>query len=337
MKRAVGLARLLRLPGIGALGTPPLIGALTVGVTDIPSLLILFAIGALAGIFGFILNDFVDAELDRLVPELQEKPLVSGVIQRKTAVFICALCAIFAFFLLIILYHGQIVTTGRVYAALMLVLAGILGSIYDMYGKKLPGSDFFVSISMAFLVLLGALSFGAPNVLTWIVFVLTFNQSLHMNAIEGGIKDADHDYKMGVLNIASIAGVRVDGEKLTIPWSFKAFGLGIRFTSAFLFFTPFLFFSYQYQYPIWVLALLVLTVAIVLFFSFRLVMMKEFNRNRIRRYIGLASFLRYSIVPIMLYPVFNDWLPMVILIVYPIAWYIAFTPLVKETLFKPRM
>ncbi len=334
MKRAVGLARLIRLPGIGALGTPPLIGALTVGVFDIPSLIILFAIGALAGIFGFILNDFVDAELDRLVPELQEKPLVSGVIQRKTAVFICALCAIFAFFLLIILYHGQIVTTGRVYAALMLVLAGILGSIYDMYGKKLPGSDFLVSISMAFLVLLGALSFGTPNVLTWIVFVLTFNQSLHMNAIEGGIKDADHDYKMGVLNIAYIAGVRVDGEKLTIPWPFKAFGLGIRLTSAFLFFTPFLFFGFEY--PIWVLVLLAVATAIVLFFSFRLVMMNRFDRDRIRKYIGLQSFLRYSLVPIMLYPVIG-WLAMLILIVYPIVWYIAFTPLVKEKLFKPRM
>ena len=137
MKRVTGLARLLRIPGIGALGIPPVIGALTIGVFDLPSLILLFAIGALAAIFGFILNDFVDAELDRLVPELQEKPLVSGVIQRKTAVFICALCAIFAFFLLIILYHGQTVTTFRVTAASMLVLAGVLGSIYDLYGKKL--------------------------------------------------------------------------------------------------------------------------------------------------------------------------------------------------------
>jgi len=334
MKRVTGLARLLRIPGIGALGIPPVIGALTIGVFDLPSLILLFAIGALAAIFGFILNDFVDAELDRLVPELQEKPLVSGVIQRKTAVFICALCAIFAFFLLIILYHGQTVTTFRVTAASMLVLAGVLGSIYDLYGKKLPGSDFFVSISMSFLVLLGALSFGVPNILTWLVFVLTFNQTLHMNAVEGGIKDADHDYKMGVINLAYIAGVRVDGQKLTIPWSFKAFGLGIRLTSAILLFTPFVLFGYHYD--LWVLGLLAVATVIVLFFSVRLVMMNRFDRDRIRRYIGLQSFLRYSLVPIMLEPMINP-VNMLILIVFPILWYIVFTPLVSEKLFKPRM
>jgi 4-hydroxybenzoate polyprenyltransferase len=334
MKRAVGLARLLRLPGIGALGTPALIGALTIGVFDLYSLALLFIIGALAGIFGFILNDFVDAELDRLVPELQEKPLVSGVIQRKTAVFVCALCAIFAFFLLIVLYHNQVVTTNRVYAALMLVLAGVLGSIYDLYGKKLPGSDFLVSISMSFLVLLGALSFGLPNVITWIVFILTFNQSLHMNAVEGGIKDADHDYKMGVINLAYIAKVRVEGDKLTIPWPFKAFGLGIRFTSAFLLFTPLLFFGYHYA--VWNIVLLALATAIVLFFSIRLVMMNTWDRDKIRKYIGLQSFLRYSLVPIMLVPIIG-WLAMIVLVIFPILWYIAFTPLVKEKLFKPRM
>lgn len=334
MKRAVGLARLLRLPGIGALGTPALIGALTLGIFDLPNLILLFVIGALAGIFGFILNDFVDAELDRLVPELQEKPLVSGVIQRKTAVFICGLCSFFAFFLLIILFRGQPVTDYKIYAALSLVLAGVLGSIYDVYGKRLPGSDLLVSISMAFLVLVGAYSFGVPIILTWIVFILTFNQSLHMNAVEGGIKDADHDYKMGVVNLAYIAGVRVEGDKLTIPWKFKVFGLGIRFTSAFLLFTPLLFFGYHYA--IWNIALLALATAIVLFFSFRLVLMNTFDRDRIRRYIGIQSFLRYSLVPIMLVPVIGV-LAMAILVVFPIAWYIVFTPLVKEKLFKPRM
>jgi 4-hydroxybenzoate polyprenyltransferase len=334
MKRAVGLARLLRIPGIGALGTPALIGALTLSIFDLPSLAILFVIGALAGIFGFILNDFVDAELDRLVPELQEKPLVSGVIQRKTAVFICALCAFFAFFLLMILYRGQTVTDFKIFAALSLLLAGVLGSIYDLYGKKLPGSDLLVSISMAFLVLVGAYSFGAPIALTWIVFILTFNQSLHMNAVEGGIKDADHDYKMGVINLAYLSGVRVEGDKLTIPWSFKIFGLAIRFTSAFLLFTPALFFGYHYE--IWTLLLLVFATAVVLFFSIRLVMMTRFDRDRIRKYIGLQSFLRYSLVPIMLVPLIGP-LGMLILIVFPIAWYIIFTPLVKEKLFKPRM
>ena len=67
-------AKLLRLPGIGALGIITVIGALTVGVTDIYNLSIIFIIGAIACIYGFILNDYSDVEIDELVDELHGKP-----------------------------------------------------------------------------------------------------------------------------------------------------------------------------------------------------------------------------------------------------------------------
>lgn len=334
MDKVVGLARLLRIPGLGALGIPPVIGALTVGVTDLFSLILLFLIGCLAAMFGFILNDFVDAELDRLVPELAEKPLVNGSVSRKTAVFICFFCAMFAFLFLMILWRGQTLDSFKLTAGVSLVMAGVLGSIYDMFGKKLPGSDLFVAISMSFLVLMGALSFGAPTVFTWLVFALTFSQTLHMNAVEGGIKDADHDYKMGVVNLASLAGVRVRDSSLTIPWSFKAFGMGLRLSSAVLVFTPLLLFNYAYE-P-WMVAILALVVVGVLFFSIRLLTLTTFDRRKIRQYIGLQSFLRYSVVPIMLLPITSVPI-MIVLIAFPIVWYLAFTPLLKEKLFQPRM
>jgi 4-hydroxybenzoate polyprenyltransferase len=340
MNKITAYARLLRIPGLGALGIPPVIGALTVGMMDPYNLIILFCIGAVSAMYGFILNDYADIELDKLIPELKGKPLVDGTIHPRTAVFICFFLVLFAFFFLFLLWHSQNFDNNKMLAITCIFLAGILGSIYDLYGKRFPGSDFFVAISMAFLFLLGALSFGTPTIITWIIFILTFNQALHMNAVEGGIKDADHDFMMGVNNIALGSGVKVDGEKLHIPNSFKAFGMGIRLFSAVLLFVPFVFFRDQLiYYKPWqsiIMGILALATFVVLFFSVKLLMLKRFDRNAIRKYIGIQSFLRYSLVPIMLIPVIGI-IPSTILIFFPIIWYIIFTPLLGEKLFRPRM
>ena len=340
MSKITAYARLLRIPGLGALGIPPVIGALTVGIMDGYTLILLFLIGAVSAMYGFILNDYADIELDRLIPELKGKPLVDGTIHPKTAVFICFFLVLFAFFFLFLLWSGQNLDYTKFLAMTCIFLAGILGSIYDLYGKKFPGSDSLVAISMSFLFLLGALSFGTPTIITWIIFILTFNQTMHMNAVEGGIKDADHDFIMGVKNIALGSGVKVDGENLYIPPSFKAFGMCIRLCSAVLLFVPFFFFKkYLIYYEPWqplIMGFLAVATFIVLFFSMKLISLKKFNRDAIRKYIGIQSFLRYSLVPIMLIPIIGI-LPSAILIFFPIIWYIVFTPLLGEKLFRPRM
>lgn len=334
MNKLWAYGKLLRIPGLGALATPTVIGALTVGVFDLSSLVLLFFIGGFAAIFGFILNDYADVELDSLVPELQKKPLVSGDISRKTAVAISVFLIMGTFLLIFMLWRGTELNDTKFWGLFSIFLAGILGSIYNLYGKKIVGSDFLVAISMSFVFLFGAMSVGVPTPVTWVIFWLTFNQTLHMNAVEGGIKDIDHDYKMGVTNIASKAGVYVRGNSLVIPGGFKVFGMGIRLISAVLLFVPF--FVFNYAYEVWQLAVLVVCTFLVLFFSMRLIMLKEWDRSKIRRFIGLQSFLRYSLVPIMLISIIGI-VPSVILIVLPIGWYIVFTQLFGETLFKPRM
>jgi len=340
MNKITAYARLLRIPGLGGLGIPAVIGALIVGVNDISSLIILFIIGSLSAIYGFILNDYADVELDRLIKELKGKPLVDGTIELKAAVFVCFLCAMFAFFFIYLLWYGKTLDELKFIALISIILAGILGSIYDLYGKKAAGSDALVAISMAFIFLFGVTSFGAPTAICWIVFILTFNQALHMNAVEGGIKDADHDFMMGVHNLALASGVKVDGEKLYIPTSFKAFGMGIRLFSAVLVFTPFFFFKdqliYYQQWHLVIMAILALATFGVLFFSVKLLSLKKFDRDKIRKYIGIQTFLRYSLVPIMLIPIIG-FLPGIILVFLPIVWYIIFTPLLGEKVFRPRM
>ena len=334
MNKAVAYAKLLRLPGLGGLAIPPVIGALSVGVFDIYSLLLLFIIGAFASIYGFILNDYADVELDKLVKELHGRPLVSGAVSRINAIAISVFCIFFAFLFIFILWYGQTFDEYKFAAVLCIFLAGILGSIYNLYGKKIVGSDFLVALSVAFVFLFGALSFGEPTIFTWIIFILTFNNLLHMNAVEGGIKDADHDYIMGVKNIALESGVKVDGKNVFIPLSFKSFGMGIRFFSAFLVFVPFVFFEYDYY--LWQIVILAAAALGVILVSAKLLSIKTFDRTTIRRYIALQSFLRYSLVPLLLVRSIGIF-PSVLLIAFPILWYILLAPLLGEKLFRPRM
>jgi 4-hydroxybenzoate polyprenyltransferase len=334
MTKIAAYAKFLRIPGLGGLAIPPVIGALSVGVYDFNTLVILLIIGSLSAMYGFILNDYSDVELDKLVKELQKKPLVSGEISRKNAVAISVFCILFAFLFTFILFRGTYFDEYKFAAILCIIFAGFLGSIYNLYGKKIVGSDFFVAISMAFVFLFGALAVGKPTLITWLIFLLTFNQTLHMNAIEGGIKDSDHDHIMGVKNIALASGVKVSGNRITIPAHFKIFAMGIRLFSAFLVFVPFVF--YGYEYHIWQIIILALATLIFLYFSAKLVSIKNFNRNKIRKYIGTQSYLRYSLVPIMLISIIG-LTNSLILIIFPIVWYIIFTPLLGEEMFKPRM
>jgi hypothetical protein len=86
----------------------------------------------------------------------------------------------------------------------------------------------------------------------------------------------------------------------------------------------------------WNVILMALFIAGVLYLSIKLLTIKTFNRGKIQKLIGTQTFLRYSIIPIMLIPFVDLWIAL-ILIVFPLAWYIALTPLIGERLFRPRM
>ena len=303
-------------------------------------IIILFIIGALTASYGFILNDFADVELDSLITALKGKPLVDGDISTKNAAAISVFFIMLSYLFIFILWRGQEFDEFKFMAAICILLAGLMGAFYDFFGKKIAGSDFFLAISISFIFLFGALAVGKPNIITWIIFLLTFNQSLHMNAVEGGIKDSDHDFMMGVSNLALGSGVKVNKDKIFIPISFKIFSMAIRIFSAILLFLPFILFNYPYY--LWQIIILAISTFLVLFFNAKLVSLKVFDRNLIQRYIGVQSFLRYSLVPIMLISILNSmidygWIFSIILIFLPIIWYIICTSLVGEKAFKPRM
>lgn len=325
--------KFLRIPGLGGLAIPPVIGALTVNPNiDLFYLILLFLIGSLAAIYGFVLNDYVDIEVDKLSNELKGRPLVSGEISQKKAVAICIFCVFFAFLLIFILFYGKVIEGYILVAVISISLALILGSIYDFHSKDFIGSDILVSISVSLVFLFGALSIGEPTLFTWIIFILTFNNLLHMNAIEGGIKDAEHDKKYGVKNIALKSGVIVSNKNIIIPKKFKALSFGIRLFSSLLIFIPFLFYGISF-YP-WQIIILFIAIFIMLYLNLKLLTIKEFNRNIIKKYISSLSFVRYSLIPIMLISTIGI-IYSTILIIIPIGWYIIFAPLSGEKLLKP--
>lgn len=335
MSRIIAYAKLIRLPAMIALAMPPVFGALSVGVIDLYPLFLLGLIGAFSMIWGFVINDYSDVEIDGLVEELKKKPLVSGEIPKKSALLISIFFILFTFFTIILLYKNRVIDEFKFVAVLSITLAYIFGSIYNLYGKKIIGSDFFVALSVSLLFLFGALSFGGPNIITWIIFILVFNQTLHMNAVEGGIKDADHDYKMGVNNIALKSGIKLKNDDILIPAHFKLFGIGIRISSAILLFVPFFILGYNY-YISQIIILAILTF-LMLYLSLKLITIKKFDRSFIQKCIGLQSFLRYSLVPIMLISIVNIWWYPLLLIIIPLIWYIIFISILGEKMFKPRM
>jgi len=329
--------RLLRLPGLGAFSIGPIFGAISlinVGVKiNLADIAVLLFIAVISNIYGFVLNDYADIEVDRLSKEPKKRPLATGVISKKIAIFICVFSIIIVYLTVFMYFYKNQLSffIGLFY----LTIAFILVFIYNMYGKKVVGSDFLIAVSGALAVLFGAYiisSDGALSVFTWAIFILEFSQYLFGNAVVGGIKDSDHDFLRNVKNIALTSGVKIKKDKkIFIPRSFKAFGMTLRFIFAFGAFIPII---YGVQYKTWELALLILSVIGLLIISAKMLSIKTMEpRDKLIRLGGLMGVLRLSVIPIMLLPLIGV-LYAFILLIFPVIWYIIFTPLAGEKLFR---
>lgn len=333
--KIVEYAKLLRLPGLGGLSVTALYGGLSVGIFDY-RLFLLFLMGMLSAIYGFVLNDYADVELDKLSKELAGKPLVKGTISKKVAVAISIFSLVGAYLIAFMIFFGSKISGFRMMTVVVLTFAIILATIYNLYGKKMVGSDILVGGAIFLFCLFGAMAFADPTGLTWIICFLTFNQIFFMNAVEGGLKDADHDYLKGVKNIALSVGVEVkkNGE-VKVPMSFKALGIAVRSCSAVLIFIPFLFFDLPFWYSwYWHIGMIALFLFLIFYLLFKMLRIQYFDRTKLRKMIVAQAFLRYSIVPIMLMG-FIGWKLSLFLIFLPLIWYIVFTPLLGVKLFQP--
>lgn len=335
-------AKLFRLPGLGGLSLAPVFGALSIIDTPvnitIKEIALLFVIGVFAFIYSFVSNDIIDIEVDRLSNESDKRPLVTGTISKKIAIIISIICIVGAFLISFIFFYRH--HSSFNYAIICLILAAVFGTIYNVYGKKISSSAFLAAFSEGLLVLFGAFMIspdGTLSIFTLIVAILIFNQILFMTAVIGGLKDAGHDYLRNVKTIALALGVKITKDnKIFIPWSFKAFGLGIRFITSFIVFVPFIF--YNVSYELWYIIFLGLLIVVLMYLSIKILNIKILDTTdpKILRLSGVHGIIRYSLFPVVLIPTIGI-INGIILIIFPIIWYIIFTPFTGDKLFKKPM
>lgn len=325
----IAYARLFRLSGLIGFSMTPVFGALSlvnIGVhVNLITLFLLLLIGIFKTIHGSVMNDFFDIDVDKLSHDPSRRPLVTGEISKKTVLFIAILTVIFTFAIIFgYFYNNQ---PSFLYGVFCIILAAIVGNIYNKYGKRFVGSDFLVGFSEGIFVFIGAFLVspdGQLSIFTWVIFFLIFSQYLFMNMVIGGIKDADHDYLIRAKNVAIKTGVILTKDKkIHLPISFIIIGLIIRFFSAFLVFVPFIFYSIYFE--IWEITVIILVVVLVILLTFKLFSLKSFVQHK--KVLGLFAaqgVLRYSYVPFLLMPLIG-LTSTIGLILLPLIWYLLIT------------
>lgn len=315
-KERLKYLRLIRPQAAAFTGIVVIIGSLIMfGQHDILNLSILFIIGVLGNIFGFVLNEYVDIRVDEKSQYLKEKPLVSGAIPKNHALFIAILSGICVYALTIIFFRSLL-------PLIFLSFAFLSGVIYNTIGKRIPGSDVFIGVASFFGCLFGAstVSIHFTN-LVYIISLAAFVYIVFSNAIIGGLKDADHDYLAGAKTTATRLGVKVEKKIPFIPKKFIALAYIIELAYIGLVilagFQPEINLGQSDQYMIYIIIIILVVVVFATLYKF--CHPSKFDRPRLNRLFGINMIAAYSLVPIILLPIIGLKIALILLI-FPSAW-----------------
>jgi 4-hydroxybenzoate polyprenyltransferase len=275
---------------------------------------VLFLIGILSHIFIFVLNEYWDIQVDTTSKHLKEKPLVSGVLPKHHALIIALFVGVCVYGIVILVYPSF-------FPLLFLTLALLSGGIYDIVGKKIPGSDVLIAGGCFFGCLLGASTISPYFInLVYILSVAIYVYILFSNAIIGGLKDADHDSLAGAKTTATRMGVIVKNGKISIPKKFLvvALTLEIIYVGLIIFasFQPGINLVQSGEYLILVLLILLM---IILFSSFsKFIHSKDFHKQQLNRLFGINMITAYSMAPLVLLPLVGLENTLILLLLPPI-------------------
>jgi len=251
--------------------------------------------------------------------------LVKGTITKRNAliyiisIFILAFLLAFSYLDIVIL--------------LIFLLGMFLATLYDVFSKRISGMDFILGASVATGAIFGSatVSFHFTEQ-AYIIWILAFIQTLNLNLIAGGLKDADHDSLYGSKHLSTKLGVRVENDSFIVPRSFKfvAFFFGILY-AVFVFAS--IFFG-VFDLQMWqVLSLIIVNIAF-LYVTYKMVYLKIFVRLEMRKYVVLQYNINWFNVPILLISV-NPWAGLLIFI--PIGGLIVSNIMLYRTVFRPKM
>jgi 4-hydroxybenzoate polyprenyltransferase len=303
----------------------PVAGAIAMGQKDLFLLTIIFLIGLAAHIFGFAFNHYIDIDVDRLIDHISRRPLPSGSISKKHALL----------YIIIVFFSGALVTLFffGVQLLLLYLLGIVFAALYDLYSKRITGMDFILAASVVTGVVFGAatVSFQFPSIVL-IFCVLAFLQTLNLNLIAGGIKDADHDYLIDSKHLSNRLGVRAEHGMFHIPASFKilAYFLGILYAVFVL--VPVI--LGIIPLPSVVLVVLISVNGVFFFVTYRMLGLQTFNRQEVRKYVVLQYTINWSNIPLLLMSVAPY---AVFMLLYPVIGLIVSNAILYKTVLRPQV
>lgn len=331
--KILGYLQLLRLHTAATTALTPVIGGLIMGQRDIFLLSILFIIGFLYHVYGFVLNEYIDIDVDKKSKDLNKKPLISGIVPKNHALFIAFSSCIGGFILTIYFFTD-------VFSVLFLIFAFIFGSIYDFYGKKIPGLDFVLGVSFFFICLMGASTISSDfTMVTYIVCSIYFIHISFNNSVEGGLKDVDHDYLAGAKTLATVLGVFVQNGRLKVTKKFIAFSYFLKFIFIFLIILLCIqpeinLFNFEKNF-LHIILFILLSVA-TFFIMYKFLYLSIFDRSKLIKLYSLHEMFSYFLLIISLSLLIELW-PTIFLIFFPFVWYILFNLILFGKILQPQV
>lgn len=331
-KKFLGYLRLLRLQGAAATSAAVLIPALIMGQRDLFLLSILFMVAVLSHIFTAVHNEYIDIKVDKKSGDLQEKPLVSGVIPKKHALYITLVALLLAYVLTIIFFLSF-------FPLLFLTIALFLAAFYNFFGKKIPECGTSLAASCSFLFIYGAstVSIQFPN-LIYIAALVTFFHIVFNTTVDGGLKDVDHDYLGGAKTTATRMGVKVNKGKIAVTKKFAAYSYGIKLVYIGLIvlvgLQPEVDLWYSNEYMVQIMAVFLIIVILGTLYKFW--HPPDFNRPKLIRLFAVHEVASYFIAPIVIYPLIGFEITLILLFL-PLIWFFIVNVIVYGKPMQPQV
>jgi len=311
-------AKLFRLPSSLGISIVGVIGALTVKGENLAilPLIILLVMGTFGNIFGYVLNDYMDAKYDKDSKELNERPLVKGTVSKKGAAGVIIFCFVTIFLLPMIFFRNILLI-------FILIISVVLGIFYDLFCKKIVFSEFFLGGAMASFCLFGAVAVSSDirnlnelGGLTWVVVALMFFYVFIMDTFEGNLKDVERDRKAGAITLPIYLGVKTNKE-MKVPFSYKATVIFFKIIIILLVFTPFVIFDYSFFN--WQALILIILSFGMIWAMIKILNEGSFNKIRIAKYARRHGVISYFVFPFVLIRFIGiEWA--IFLILYPVIW-----------------
>jgi 4-hydroxybenzoate polyprenyltransferase len=284
---------------------------------------LLFLTGACLHVYGFVLNEWADVEVDRASGDLAGKPLVAGEISPGGALAGALVVGMLG-------YVPLAIVSVSPWPILLYTASLALGGAYDVWGKRAP-LDALLAGSLSALLLAGVAASGGFDAgeawHRWLLATLVglqFAQNLFQNAIEGGIKDADHDAAARARTFAAVTGTRVEGGVYRPTATFLRSALAMKSAQSLLLLSLFVLLYIRGPHLIDIavsIPLLVLALAVMLRTQGSFLPEGPFNRAKLKRLFSLHEMATYA-ATIVILALLVGWAASLMLLALPVLWFL---------------